>query len=159
MLPQELQTVTELPISVVLSLITISSSTNTKCLSALPCTYSRSQRQNPSVNNKTIYRNPMSNPVHLFASHLRKGILNIQEGPIWHDEKRLNEMYTLFEMLSQVRELKCNTKILVPTVSWHCLVVSDWLLTASLVILGFFKNLLSFWFSVLSSLLHLTCTK
>lgn len=109
--------VTELPISVVLFLITILGRRNTKCLPALPCTYSHSQTQNTSVNNKAIYRNPMSYPVHNFVSHLRKGILNIQEGPIWHDKKRINAMYTLFKMLSQVREVNCKAKILIPTVS------------------------------------------
>lgn len=59
----------------------------------------------------------MSDHVHLFASHLRKGILNIQKGPIWHDKKRLNAMYTSFEMLSQVRDLNCKAEILVPAVS------------------------------------------
>jgi len=59
MLPQELHMVTELPISVVFSLVTILGSKNTKCLPALSCTYSHHQRQKWSVNNKTIYRNPM----------------------------------------------------------------------------------------------------
>lgn len=124
-----------------------------------------SQRQKPWVTNKTMYRNLMSNPFNLFPSHLRKGILNIQEGPIWHDKNRLNAMYTWFKMLSQIRELNCKAEILMVTVSWHCLVVRVWTLTANLVVLGFFFKCIfsltqcTLWsIPILGSLLHSALT-
>lgn len=98
-----------LSISVELSLLMIMSSKNTKCLPSLSCTYSNSQRQEPLVNNQTMYKNPNSGRG--FASTPGKGYFNIQESPIWHDEKELN---AVFKLLSHTRELTVKLKFLCP---------------------------------------------